>query len=180
MNQPDGFTLTNGKVTDIDPMKVIFNDAVPYEVPHMILAAYLVTGFLVASIYAVGMLRGRRDRYHRLGLLIPLTVGCIVAPLQFAVGDEAARSIADDQPVKFAAMECVQETDTHVTEYIYGRCTEDGVKGGIGIPGFDSFLVGWSTDTEVTGLTRSRRTTARRRTRCCTGPSTRWSGSARR
>jgi cytochrome d ubiquinol oxidase subunit I len=39
-----------------------------------------------------------------------------------------------------------------VTEYIYGRCTEDGVKGGIGIPGFDSFLVGFSTDTEVIGL----------------------------
>jgi cytochrome d ubiquinol oxidase subunit I len=152
MNQPDGFTLVNGEVTDIDPMKVIFNDAVPYEVPHMILAAYLVTGFLVASVYAVGMLRGRRDHYHRLGLLIPLTVACILAPLQFAVGDEAARSIADDQPIKFAAMECVQQTDTHVTEYIYGRCTEDGVKGGIGIPGLDSFLVGWSTDTEVTGL----------------------------
>jgi len=39
-----------------------------------------------------------------------------------------------------------------VTEYIYGRCTPDGVKGGIGIPGFDSFLVGWSTDTQVIGL----------------------------
>jgi cytochrome d ubiquinol oxidase subunit I len=26
------------------------------------------------------------------------------------------------------------------------------VKGGIGIPGFDSFLVGWSTSTQVTGL----------------------------
>ena len=138
---------TNGEVTDIDPMKVIFNDAVPYEVPHMILAAYLVTGFLVASVYAVGMLRGRRDRYHRLGLLIPLTVACIVTPIQFAVGDTAARAIADDQPVKFAAMECVQETSTDVTEYIYGRCTSDGVKGGIGIPGFDSFLVGWSTST---------------------------------
>ena len=49
-------------------------------------------------------------------------------------------------------MECVQETATHVTEYIYGRCTPDGVKGGIGIPGFDSFLVGWSTDTKVIGL----------------------------
>ena len=131
---------------------MIFNPAVPYEVPHMILAAYLVTGFLVASIYAVGMLRGRRDRYHRLGLLIPLTVACIATPIQFAVGDTAARAIADDQPIKFAAMECVQQTSTHVTEYIYGRCTADGVKGGIGIPGFDSFLVGWSTSTQVTGL----------------------------
>ena len=153
MNQPQGFTMSaDGEVTDVDPLKVIFNPAVPYEVPHMILAAYLVTGFLVASVYAVGMLRGRRDRYHRLGLLIPLTVACVLAPIQFAVGDSAARAIAKDQPIKFAAMECVQTTATHVTEYIYGRCTPDGVKGGIGIPGFDSFLVGCSTDTEVIGL----------------------------
>ena len=89
---------------------------------------------------------------HRLGLLIPLTVACIATPIQFAVGDTAARAIAKDQPIKFAAMECVQKTSTHVTEYIYGRCTSSGVKGGIGIPGFDSFLVGWSTSTQVTGL----------------------------
>ena len=152
MNQPQGFSPTTGDVTKVEPLKVIFNPAVPYEVPHMILAAYLVTGFGVASVYAVGMLRGRRDRYHRLGLLIPLTVACVLAPIQFAVGDSAARAIAKDQPIKFAAMECVQKTATHVTEYIYGRCTADGVKGGIGIPGFDSFLVGWSTDTKVIGL----------------------------
>jgi cytochrome bd ubiquinol oxidase subunit I len=153
MNQPQGYTMSSGgNVTDVDPLKVIFNPAVPYEVPHMILAAYLVTGFLVASVYAVGMLRGRRDRYHRLGLLIPLTVACALAPVQFAVGDSAARAIAKDQPIKFAAMECVQTTATHVTEYIYGRCTSEGVKGGVGIPGFDSFLVGFSTDTEVIGL----------------------------
>jgi cytochrome d ubiquinol oxidase subunit I len=152
MNQPQGFTMSGGEVTDVEPLKVIFNPAVPYEVPHMILAAYLVSGFLVASVYAVGMLRGRRDRYHRLGLLIPLTVAAIVTPIQFAVGDTAARAIAEDQPVKFAAMECVQETSTHVPEYIFGRCTSEGVKGGIKIPGFDSFLVGWSTDTKVTGL----------------------------
>jgi cytochrome d ubiquinol oxidase subunit I len=152
MNQPQGFSPTTGNVTSVEPLKVIFNAAVPYEVPHMILAAYLVTGFIVASVYAVGMLRGRRDRLHRLGLLIPLTVACIATPIQFAVGDTAARSIAKDQPVKFAGMECVQQTSTDVTEYIYGRCTSSGVKGGIGIPGFDSFLVGWSTSTQVTGL----------------------------
>jgi cytochrome bd ubiquinol oxidase subunit I len=153
MNQPKGFTLDQaGNVTDIDPLKVIFNPAVPYEVPHMILAAYLVTGFLVASVYAVGMLRGRRDRHHRLGLLIPLTVACIATPIQFAVGDSAARAVANHQPIKFAAMECVQHTHSDVTEYLGGVCTSDGVEGGIAIPGLDSFLVGWSTDTTVTGL----------------------------
>ena len=153
MNQPQGYTLDGaGNVTDIDALEVIFNPAVPYEVPHMILAAYMVTSFLVASVYAVGMLRGRRDRHHRLGLLIPLTVGAILAPIQFGVGDTAARAIAEDQPIKFAAMECVQHTHSDVTEYIGGICTDDGVKWGIGIPGLDSFLVGWSTDTEVIGL----------------------------
>jgi cytochrome bd ubiquinol oxidase subunit I len=153
MNQPQGFTLgADGTVTDIDPLKVIFNPAVPYEVPHMILAAYLVSGFVIASVYAVGMLKGRRDRHHRLGLLIPLTVAAIATPIQFVVGDTAARAIAEDQPVKFAAMECVQETHRDVTEYLGGICTDDGVKGGIGIPGLDSWLVGFSTDTKVTGL----------------------------
>jgi cytochrome d ubiquinol oxidase subunit I len=153
MNQPDGFTIaSDGSVQDVDPLDAFFNGAVAYEAPHMLLAAYIVAGFLVASVYAVGMLRGRRDRYHRVGLLIPFVVAAIATPLQFGVGDTAARSIASDQPVKFAAMECVQETATHVTEYIGGRCTPDGVKGGIGIPGFDSFLVGFSTDTKVIGL----------------------------
>jgi cytochrome bd ubiquinol oxidase subunit I len=153
MNQPDGFKLaSDGTVMDVNALDAFFNGAVAYEAPHMILAAYLVTGFLVASVYAVGMLRGRRDRHHRLGLLIPLTIAVIVTPIQFMVGDTAARSIAKDQPVKFAGMECVEKTHTHVTEYLGGRCTPDGVKGGIGIPGFDSWLVGFSTDTKVIGL----------------------------
>jgi cytochrome bd ubiquinol oxidase subunit I len=153
MNQPDGFKLAaDGTATNVNALDAFFNGAVAYEAPHMILAAYLVTGYLVASIYAVGMLRGRRDRHHRLGLLIPLTIAAILTPVQFVVGDTVARSIAKDQPVKFAAMECVQKTHTDVTEYLGGRCTSDGVKGGIGIPGLDSWLVGFSTDTKVIGL----------------------------
>jgi cytochrome bd ubiquinol oxidase subunit I len=153
MNQPQGFTLdAAGKVVETEPLKVLFNPAWGYEVPHMILAAYMVAGFLVASIYAVGMLRGRRDRLHRLGLLIPLTIALIATPIQIFVGDTAARSVADHQPAKFAGMECIEETGTHQTEYVGGICTSDGVKGAIPIPDLDSFLVGFSADTKVTGL----------------------------
>jgi cytochrome d ubiquinol oxidase subunit I len=153
MNQPQGFTLdAAGKVTDVEPLKVLFNPATPYEVPHMILAAYMVVGFLVASIYAAGMLKGRRDRLHRLGLLIPLTIGLIATPIQLYVGDTAARSVAKDQPEKFAGMECIQESGPHQAEYIGGVCTSDGVKGAIRIPNLDSFLVGFNSHTYVTGL----------------------------
>jgi cytochrome d ubiquinol oxidase subunit I len=153
MNQPGGFDVdAAGRVVDVRPLEVIFNRAAAYEVPHMILAAYMVTGFLVASVYAVGMLRGRRDRHHRLGLAIPLTVGVLAAPAQIVVGDTAARSIADDQPVKFASMEYVQRTGTHVPEYIGGVLVDGEVKGAIKIPSLDSLLVDFSTGAKVTGL----------------------------
>src|SRR3954447_19020916 len=153
MNQPQGFILdAAGKVVDTNPGQILFNPATGYEVPHMILAAYMVVGFLLASIYAVGMLKGRRDRLHRLGLLIPLTIACIATPFQLFVGDTAARKVADHQPAKFAGMECIQKTGTHQTEYVGGICTSAGVKGAIPIPDLDSLLVGFNADTKVTGL----------------------------
>jgi cytochrome bd ubiquinol oxidase subunit I len=153
MNQPQGFDLDSaGNVTHVRPFEVLFNPATGYEFFHMFLAAYMVTGFLVASVYAVGMLRGRRDRYHRLGFVIPFTVAAIATPIQLFVGDTAARAIADDQPAKFAGMECIYKSGDDQTEYISGICTDGEVKGGIGIPGLDSLLVGFSTSTYVKGL----------------------------
>ena len=71
----------------------------------MILAAFIVGGCLVATPYAWAMLRGRRTRYHRVGLLLPLTVAMLAAPMQIVVGDWAARHVAENQPTKLAAME---------------------------------------------------------------------------
>src|SRR4249919_3946860 len=83
MNQPQDFTLDSaGNVTDVKPLEVLFNPAAGYEFFHMLLAAYMVAGFLIASVYAVGMLRGRRDRYHRFGFIIPFTVAAIATPLR--------------------------------------------------------------------------------------------------
>src|SRR3954452_23880002 len=43
MNAPSGFTLNSqGDVVEVDPMKVIFNDAMPLQAAHMVIAAYLV------------------------------------------------------------------------------------------------------------------------------------------
>jgi cytochrome bd ubiquinol oxidase subunit I len=153
MNQPQGFDLdAAGNITNVSPLEVLFNPATGYEFFHMWLAAYMVTGFLIASVYAVGMLRGRRDRYHRLGFIIPFAVAAIATPIQLFVGDTAARAVADDQPAKFAGFECIYKGGEDQTEYLGGICTDGKVKGAIGIPGLDSLLVGFSTDTDVTGL----------------------------
>ena len=142
MNQPGGFTLNDaGYVVDVQPLEVIFNRAMPYETVHMFVAAYLVGGFMVASVYAVGMLKGRRDRYHRLGFLIPFTVAAIACPIQMLVGDTVARWVYKNEPTKFAAIELVPETSSDVPETLFGRLDADGdVSGGIPIPGFASIL----------------------------------------
>jgi cytochrome d ubiquinol oxidase subunit I len=142
MNEPAGFTLNAaGKVVDVDPWGVIFNKAMPLQTLHMLVAAYLVGGFLVASVYAAGMLRGRRDRYHRIGFLIPFTVAAMAMPIQMLVGDEMARWVYNNEPVKFAAIEMVPKTSSDVPETLLGHLNSKGeVVGGIKIPGLASWL----------------------------------------
>jgi cytochrome d ubiquinol oxidase subunit I len=151
MNQPGGFATRNGQIVSVNPWRVFFNHASYYEMPHMILAAYMVSGFLVAAVYAVGILRGRRDRYHYTGFAIPFVTAAVLTPFQILVGDTAARAIAHDQPVKFASMEYVAKTGTNIPEWLGGVYANGHVYGGLKIPGFDSLLVGFSTGTKVTG-----------------------------
>jgi cytochrome d ubiquinol oxidase subunit I len=151
MNQPGGFTERGGAVVSVDPWQVFFNHAATYEMPHMVLAAYMVTGFLVAGVYAAGVLRGRRDRYHYTGFAIGFVPAAVLTPFQIFVGDVAARAIATDQPVKFAAMEYVPHTSTHVPEWLGGVYVNGHVYGGIRIPSMDSLLVGFSPRTKVIG-----------------------------
>jgi cytochrome d ubiquinol oxidase subunit I len=155
MNTPAGFTVgSDGEPTGIDPIAAIYTAALSYQFAHFLLAAYMAAGFTVASVYVVGWLRGRRDRYHRLGILIPFTVAALATPVQLVVGDTTAREVAGDQPVKFAAAEVVTESGTDQPEILFGRYDPDTntVTGGVRIPGLNSFLVGFSTDTYVVGL----------------------------
>ncbi|MCU1464526.1 MAG: cytochrome bd ubiquinol oxidase subunit [Actinomycetia bacterium] len=142
MNEPAGFKLDSaGNVVDVEPWRVIFNKAMPYEATHMVVAAYLVGGFLVASVYAAGILRGRRDRYHRIGFIIPFTVAAIAVPIQLVVGDTLTRWVYNNEPAKFAAIELVPRTKSDVPETILGRLDANGkVTGGIPIPGVASIL----------------------------------------
>ncbi len=111
MNTPAGFVFKNGKIIDINPIQAILNPSTPYETIHMILACYVVTGFGVAAVYAVGLLRGRHDDYHRKGLLLAIAMGAIAIPLQIISGDANARALVTAQPPKLAAMEGVFKTE---------------------------------------------------------------------
>ncbi len=151
MNQPGGFTQRNRRITSVHVWQVFFNHATPYEMPHMILAAYMVSGFTVAGVYAAGILRGRRDRYHYTGFAIGFVPAALLSPFQIFVGDTAARAIAHDQPVKFATMEYVPTTARHVPEWLGGIYIHGRIYAGVKIPWLDSLLVGFAPGTRVTG-----------------------------
>jgi cytochrome bd ubiquinol oxidase subunit I len=151
MNQPGGFTQSGGRITSVNVWQVYFNHAAIYEMPHMILAAYMVSGFTVAGVYAAGILRGRRDRYHYTGFALGFVPAAVLTPFQIFVGDTAARDIAHDQPVKFAAMEYVAQTSRHVPEWLAGVYVNGHIYAGLKIPDMDSLLVGFGPGTQVTG-----------------------------
>ncbi|MFC4008871.1 cytochrome ubiquinol oxidase subunit I [Nonomuraea purpurea] len=152
MQRPSGFAVEGGRVVDARPWEAMFNPATPALTVHMILAAFMVSGFLMAGVYAVAMLRGRRDRYHRLGLLLPLTVAAIVTPVQIGVGDWAAHRVADNQPVKLAAMEGVFTTARAVPLHLGGIAVDGELRYALEIPYGLSLLAHWNPNAKIIGL----------------------------
>ena len=152
MNDPQGYVLVNGQVTDPQPITAMFNPATPVQTSHMILAAFMVTGFVIASVYAVAMLRGRRDRYHKVGLLLPLIIATAITPAQIVVGDIAAREVADHQPVKLAAMEGLAHTEAGAGEHIGGIYINGELRYAIVLPHVLAFLAKGDINASVQGL----------------------------
>lgn len=152
MQQPRGFDLVNGRVTDPHPWAAMLNPATPPQTTHMILAAFMVSGFLTASVYAVGWLKGRRDRYHRLGFLLPFVLAAAVTPVQIGVGDWAARFVSERQPIKLAAMEGVFRTQRGAPLHVGGVAVGDEMRYAIEIPNGLSILARWDPNAVIRGL----------------------------
>jgi cytochrome bd ubiquinol oxidase subunit I len=143
MNNPEGFEVVDGKVTNPQPWDALINTNLWHELIHMYLAGYIVAGFIVAGVYAYAWLRGKRDRYHRTALVVTLAFASLAAPVQVVVGDWAARTVAENQPVKLAAFEGLQETQAGAPFSIGGL---------VEIPKMLSILAFHDPNATVTGL----------------------------
>jgi cytochrome bd ubiquinol oxidase subunit I len=153
MNHPTGFDLRAGEAVNVNPVEALFqNSYFWHELIHMYLAAYIVAGFVTAAIYAWGWLKGRRTRYDRIALAIPLTIAALAAPAQVIVGDWAAREVAEEQPVKLAALEGLGETEKSAPIHLLGWYEDGEVKRGIEIPWMLSLLAFHDPNATVQGL----------------------------
>jgi cytochrome bd ubiquinol oxidase subunit I len=153
MNHPGGFAVHDGVVTDVHPWHALFGNAyLWHELVHMYLAGYVVTGCILAAVYAWGWLRGRRGRYERTALLLPLAVAALAAPVEVVVGDWAGREVAREQPVKLAAFEGLPRTTRAAPIHLLGWYDGHRVRDGLEIPRLLSLLARHDTDATVTGL----------------------------
>jgi cytochrome bd ubiquinol oxidase subunit I len=154
MNDPTGFRVVGGKVVDVHPLRALFNGNMWHEWIHMYLAALMVAGFITAGVYALARLRGRRDRYHRIALVVPLTIAALAAPVQVLVGDWAGREVAERQPIKLAAMEGLSRSQSGAPFHLggYFDSSTGEVVGGIRIPRLLSLLAFHDPNAKVTGL----------------------------
>jgi len=154
MNNPVGFTVVNGRVTDPKPWQALLAPNLGHELTHMYLAGYMVTGFIVAGVYAAARLRGRRDLYHRTGLVVALSFAAFASAAQGLAGDWAGRRVAESQPVKLATFEGLPRTEKGAPFTIGGfyDAGRDEVRFGIPIPRLLSLLAHHNPNATVVGL----------------------------
>ena len=154
MNTPVGFSVIDGKVTNIDPIAAMLNPSSFSQALHMTLAAFLAVGFAVAGIHAYFLRRDPDNSFHRKAFAIALCVGGIIAILQPISGDISAKRLAKHQPIKLAAMEGQWETERGAPLRIGGIPDEEAeeTRYAIEIPKALSFLAHFDFNAEIMGL----------------------------
>jgi cytochrome d ubiquinol oxidase subunit I len=152
MNIPTGFRVVDGQVTDVDPWAVLFSTGAVLQAAHMWVAAFMVAGFVVAAVYAAGMLRGRRDEHHRLGFTVPFVFATAAALVQPLVGHLLGMRLGNVQPGKLAAFELATTTEQPAPLRLGGLLIDGEPQWYLEIPAWGSFIARGSFDLPVQGL----------------------------
>jgi len=139
------------EITDFWSM--VFNPSSMDRLFHVWIGALLAGAFLVLSVHAYYIVRGRYVELSKKAFKIALTVATILSLSQLLSGHKAAHGVAQNQPAKLAALEGHYEANAPADMYIFGWVDELNEKVyGIKVPKGLSFLVHFDFDEEIMGL----------------------------
>ncbi|USG66297.1 cytochrome ubiquinol oxidase subunit I [Brevibacillus ruminantium] len=154
MNAPQGFTLVDGSIVDVQPLAAMFNPATPTKAGHMILSSYATSAFVLAAIAAWKLLRGNGHEYHRKALNFTVALALLFSFGTALYGDFAGKYLAKYQPAKLAAAEWHFETKPQSPLILGGVLDPETmeVRNALKLPYALSILATGSPNGEVMGL----------------------------
>jgi len=158
MQTPAGFHVVGegisarAEITDFWAM--VFNPSSVDRLSHVLSGCWLAGAFLIISVSAYYLLKDRHIRFAKASIKISLVVVMIASLFQLFTGHRSAVGVHENQPAKLAAMEAVFDDQKNAPLYLFGWVDEDNqkVSFGVAVPGMLSYLIGFDTNTKVTGL----------------------------
>ena len=131
----------------------MFNPSFIDRITHVYMGAWQAAAAFVLSVCAFYLLRKKHRAFAVGSIKIALIIGVFAAVMQLVTGDFSAKTLADTQPAKLAALEGHYPAYAPAGAYILGWVDEEGGKvHGIEVPGMLSWMLYGDTEKPVVGL----------------------------
>ncbi len=154
MQTPAGYRIVDGRFFPVDWIAIVFNPSFPYRLAHNVAAFYITTGFVILSIGAYFVRRGKAAEEGRLMMKMALNLLLILVPLQILLGDMHGLNTREHQPAKLAAIEGRYESAAPAPLALFGIPDDEAetLRYAVEIPKLGSIILTHSADGEVRGL----------------------------
>ena len=157
MQTPAGYHIVGegmharAEITDF--WQLVFNPSSMDRLFHAVTAAWCTGAFLVVSVSAWYLLKGKHVEFARKSLKVGLTVALGASLLQAVTGHKSAQGVGKNQPAKLAAFEGLYNTTSNAPLVLAGFVDEKNERVvGFAAPGMLSFLAHNDFHTPVIGL----------------------------
>lgn len=157
MHTPDGYKIIgsgmNRRAVVVDLWKVYFTPSTLDRIFHVLIGCWVLGGFLVLSVSSYYVLKKRHEVFAKICQKISIIFLAIMLIVQFISADSTARGVYKNQPIKFAALEGIYDTEEYAAISLFGYVDEKNEKVyGLKIPGVLSFLANENFKEPVKGL----------------------------
>lgn len=154
---PAGYKIVGegmtAKAEIVDFWAMVLNPSAVDRMLHVWIGAFLAGAFLVLSVHAYYLIRGRYVELSKKAFPIALGVATIFSLSQLFTGHRSAEYVAEYQPAKLAAMEGHWDSLAPADLYVMGWVDKESqTTTGLELPGGLSFLLDQDFSTPVKGL----------------------------
>ncbi len=157
MQTPAGFRIAEhslgprAEVTDFWAM--VFNPSTVERLTYTVLGAWQAGAFLVISVSAFYLLKGKFEEFARRSLAVAVTLALVASVGSLATGHLSAEGVSRNQPAKLAAMEAHFPASAPADLYVVGWVDEAKQKVyGVAVPGMLSWMLHGDSTAPIAGL----------------------------